>query len=60
MSDAIRCGKCGYVYWSRWNENWGTCPKCESDNDRVSYRDRARLVSSDRIFTTILEDEDLE
>jgi len=54
MSDAVRCGKCGYVYWSRWNENWGTCPKCETDND--CSEKHATLVDSSKIFTFIPEE----
>lgn len=33
MSDAVKCGKCGYVYWTSTYENWGTCQKCDTNMD---------------------------
>lgn len=47
--DATRCGKCGYVYWTRSTENWGTCPKCHINND--TSPEGADLVDSNNIFT---------
>ena len=55
--DATRCGKCGYVYWTRCYENWGTCDRCGTNND--FSKEGAKLVSSDNIFT-IMSEEDLE
>ncbi len=34
MSDAVKCGKCNYVYWVRTYENWGTCTNCGENMDR--------------------------
>jgi len=51
MSDATRCGSCGWVYWTTNYENWGTCPKCETNNDYAPKGKKAELVSSDYIFT---------
>ena len=50
MSDATKCAKCGYVYWTRWNENWGTCDKCRTNNDHYEGKEKPELVSSDWIF----------
>lgn len=47
MSDAIKCGKCGFVYWTSCYENWGTCTHCSTNND-FSEED-ATLVSSSSI-----------
>ena len=49
MSDATRCGKCGYVYWTTWSENWGTCPNCNTNND--FSKEKASIVNSKHIFT---------
>jgi hypothetical protein len=55
MADAVRCPGCGYVYWSRYYENWATCAKCGSDNDVFlkEGEDQPLLVSSGVIFQTI-------
>jgi len=55
MSDAVRCCMCGYVYWTRQYENWGTCDHCNYNNDIVPgmmemIDQGPRLVSSDNIF----------
>ena len=55
MSDATRCGKCGYVYWTTSRENWGTCPNCNTDNDRS--KEGASLVHHKYIFTFMKNDE---
>ena len=49
MSDATRCGKCSYVYWTTNRENWGTCPNCNTDND--FSKEGASLIDSKYIFT---------
>lgn len=54
--DATRCGRCGYVYWTRSYENWGTCPNCNTNNDFSEKG--AALVSSDNIFMIIKDEED--
>lgn len=55
MADAVRCPMCGYVYWSRYYENWATCPKCGSDNDRIPFEAEIKplLVDSKYIFQVI-------
>lgn len=53
MSDAVRCPKCGFIYWSRWNENWGTCANCSENNDFYKGEDKPQLVDSNKIFTFI-------
>ena len=55
MSDATRCGECGWVYWTTYRENWGTCTKCGLDNDRSEKG--ATLIGSEHIFT-FAEDEE--
>jgi hypothetical protein len=67
MSDAVRCGKCGYVYSTRWNENWGVCLKCGTNNDALAWRrpedpepdplTLPRVVSYDHIHTTITKEQ---
>lgn len=52
MSDAVRCPRCGYVYWSAWNENWGSCTNCNINNDFFKD-DEPRIVDSDKIHTFI-------
>lgn len=50
MSDATKCAKCGYVYWTSAYENWGTCNKCGTNNDFYEGQDEPEIVSSDWIF----------
>ena len=64
MSDAVRCPRCGYVYWSAWNENWGSCINCNSNNDFFKG-DEPRIVDSDKIHTfipseNVPEEEDIQ
>lgn len=64
MSGAVRCAICGYVYWSRWEENWGTCGHCDYNNDHVplmmeSVGHGPRLVDSDKIFKFLDEDDNV-
>ena len=33
MSDCIRCPICDNIYQVGGYENWGTCPKCNTNND---------------------------
>lgn len=60
MSDAIRCSKCGYVYWVSARENFGTCSKCGFCNDIwiTGENDMPLLVDSSVIFQTIPYDVD--
>ncbi len=51
MSDATRCGYCGWVYWTHATENWGTCTKCDKNNDHADDQHRPALVDSSHIFT---------
>lgn len=49
MSDAVKCGKCNYVYWTSSWENWGTCPACGRNNDRLvqNENEEPELVGSE-------------
>ena len=51
MSDATKCGKCNYVYWTSSYENWGTCPKCDTNNDFYKGPGKPDIVDSEYIFT---------
>jgi len=48
MADATRCVKCGYVYWARACEHWGTCPACGTNND--FSKEGAEVMDSESIF----------
>jgi len=54
-SAAVRCPKCGYVYWTRAYENWASCSNCGSNNDQIPYHAKVKpqLVDSKHIFQTI-------
>ena len=49
--DAVKCGKCSWVYWTHSYENWDTCPKCGTSNDFWKGEGKPELVDSDYIFT---------
>jgi len=51
MSDATRCPKCHWVYWTSYLENWGTCPKCITNNDYNKEAESPMIVDSKYIFT---------
>ncbi len=51
MSDATRCPKCHWVYWTSYSENWGTCPKCGTNNDLSEEIESPMVVNSGHIFT---------
>ena len=55
MSDAVRCPKCGYVYWTSCYQNWATCDNCGNDNDQIPYEAEIQplLVDSKHIFQFI-------
>ena len=51
MSDATKCAKCNWVYWTSSHENWGICPKCGTNNDFYKGSGKPKLVGSEYIFT---------
>ena len=52
MSDAVRCSKCGYVYWTSTYENWGVCDSCGQSNNRIldDGENQPLLVTTEVIF----------
>jgi hypothetical protein len=56
---------CGYVYWSRWEENWGTCDYCDYNNDIVpkmmsAIGEGPRLIAdSSKIFKFLDENDNV-
>ena len=51
MADAVKCPNCGYVYWAGYYENWGTCDKCNSDNNLYKGKNEPKLVNDYYIHT---------
>jgi predicted nucleic acid-binding Zn-ribbon protein len=49
MSDAVKCGICGRIYWTGSYENWGTCDRCGSNNDHAPVNKRPVLTTSDAL-----------
>ena len=49
MSDSIICGVCGSRYLVRSYENWGTCTKCKSNNDRAPWDKKPKLAHTSEI-----------
>ena len=47
MSDAIKCGKCNYIYWTGSYENWGTCSNCNTNMDHWDGETKPELWASD-------------
>ena len=54
MPNAVRCAKCGYVYWND-TENWGICNNCGQSNNIIlkDGEDQPLLVTSEVIFQVI-------